>query len=494
VHLARANGIQGFEKLVVVKRILPQLSADPHFVRMFLAEARLAALLSHPNVVQVYDLGLDQTDYYFTMEFVHGENLQSIVRAARQRPELLPIEYGVELVMGAAAGLHYAHERVGFDGNALGIVHRDVSPTNVMVTYDGCVKVADFGIAKAVTRTDMTVAGTRKGKVPYMSPEQCRAEPLDCRSDVFALGILLYECTTMTRLFDGDNEFGIMNRIVHGDIPPPSARRQNYPKELERIVMKALTVRRDQRYGSARALHLDLERLATDKRWRCTPVALGEWMHEVFRPRPFPWGALAAKGATLPPGAYAHPSEPGLSSPSASGVARVHDETPSSLANASVAAGSRSSSLIIVPSRPPNTLRGVAIGLGALAALAVAAVTGLFAYGAWSEASVGSSFGIQPAIGPAVGAAAAVARELPGGPDDAAEALAPPSPDPQDEALREEETIVVLDESLDEHEKPGTPRKSNRSFRSAKKSSQGPAAEAPGSTEQGVNLDAFMPQ
>ena len=303
VHLARANGIEGFQKLVVLKQILPHLSRDKHFVRMFLEEARVAALLDHPNVVQVFDLGKEEGEYFFTMEFVYGENLQGLLKGLRKVGQPLAFEHVVTIGLGVAAGLHYAHERVGFDGRPLGIVHRDVSPTNVMITYEGGVKVADFGIAKVVTRTDVTRAGTRKGKVPYMSPEQCRAEKIDRRSDVFSLGIVLWEAVTGQRLFEGDNEFGVMNLIVHGQMQRPTAVRPDTPKDLERIIMKALTVARDARYQSARELQIDLEGFARDHKLRATSSALGELMHYLFRPQPFPWGALrgsSGKGQMSP--------------------------------------------------------------------------------------------------------------------------------------------------------------------------------------------------
>ncbi len=377
MHLARAAGLEGFQKLLVLKRILPHLSADPDFVRMFLAEARLAAILDHPNVVQVFDIGRDANDYFFTMEYVYGETLQGILRDARQRNEPLPIEHAVTIGVGAALGLHYAHDRVGFDGMPLQLVHRDVSPTNVMVTYDGCVKVADFGIAKVTTRTDVTQAGIRKGKVPYMSPEQCVAGPLDRRSDVFALGIVLYECTTMMRLFDGDNEFGIMNRIVNGDFPPPSTRRAGYPRELEQIVLRALARDRDHRYASAGALAADLEQFARDRRLRATQAGLGEYMHARFAPRPFPFGALlggspqarhsSSGAAFMSPGT----SLPPISMPS--------DVTPASSPSAT-AASQRSRVSWPSVSTPNNTLRQAAIGLGLVAALSIVALVATWIY------------------------------------------------------------------------------------------------------------------
>jgi serine/threonine protein kinase len=412
VHLARASGIEGFEKLVVLKRILPGLAADPHFVQMFLGEARLAAILDHPNVVQVFDLGRDGDDFYFTMEFVYGETVHAAIKAARRAGEQFPIELAIAIAVGAASGLHYAHERVGFDGQPLNIVHRDVSPTNVMVTYHGCVKVADFGIAKVANRTDVTRAGMRKGKVPYMSPEQCRAEKLDRRSDVFALGIVLYEASTMERLFDGDNEFGVMNRIVNGDIPLPSTRRSGYPKELERIVMKALSVDRNKRYASAREMLVDLEQFARERKLEASPASLGQWMHRMFRPKPFPWGALQGTNvlasspgmSTLADAAFAsYPaSRPGM-------PGSHQDLTPAS--HASWPPTTRGS-IAVHRTKSGGVLKPISIGLGVLAAAAAIAVGGMVIHAKVIAPSSGSApVDAPPAVPVAVPVAPPIAPE-----------------------------------------------------------------------------------
>ncbi|MCB9714256.1 MAG: serine/threonine protein kinase [Myxococcales bacterium] len=394
VHLARANGIEGFQKLVVLKQILPHLSRDKHFVRMFLEEARLAALLDHPNVVQTYDLGKEEGEFFFTMEFVYGENLQGLLKALRKVNQVLSIENVVTIGLGVAAGLHYAHERVGFDGRPLGIVHRDVSPTNVMITYEGGVKVADFGIAKVITRTDVTRAGTRKGKVPYMSPEQCRAEKIDRRSDVFSLGIVLWEMVTGQRLFEGDNEFGVMNLIVNGQIKSPSTVRADIPPALEQIIMKALTVDRSTRYQTARELQIALETFACEHKLRATPSALGELMHYMFRPQPFPWGALrgsSGKGQ-MSPATFAEISSMIGSSPSipGTGVSRGGSEVTNGAASyasrvhgSSVYTGASIGSMAHSQAGQPKpkgskVLTRVAIGLGSAAALALVLVLGLW--------------------------------------------------------------------------------------------------------------------
>jgi len=180
IYLAKVSGLQGFEKLVVVKRILPQLAQDNQFIQMFLDEARIAATLQHPNIVQMYDIGAVDENYFISMEYVHGEDMRSIMRRLKKEQKPLPLDHAINIVIGVAAGLHYAHEKTGFDGKPLGIVHRDVNPQNVIVTYDGGVKIVDFGIAKASNRLNTeTRHGTLKGKIPYMSPEQCQGKELD---------------------------------------------------------------------------------------------------------------------------------------------------------------------------------------------------------------------------------------------------------------------------------------------------------------------------
>jgi serine/threonine protein kinase len=282
IFLARAQAIHGFEKQVVLKRILPQHASSDDFIRMFLAEARLAATLHHPNIVQVYDIGEEGGTYFFTMEYIQGQDLRRLVRAARRKQTPIPLAHILHIIMGMAGGLHHAHEKVGTDGRPLGIVHRDVSPSNVLVTYEGDVKVVDFGIAKAAAAQVSTIAGTLKGKIPYMSPEQCRGEAVDRRSDIFSIGTLLWELTTGKRLFAGDNEFAILNRVAKADVPPPSSVRPEYPPELEAIVMRALSVDAENRYPTAIDLQIDLEDFAREARLPVSSARMGRFMRGLF--------------------------------------------------------------------------------------------------------------------------------------------------------------------------------------------------------------------
>jgi serine/threonine protein kinase len=321
IFLARSAGLEGFEKLVVVKRILPQHAESHEFVTMFLDEARLVAGLSHPNIAQVYDIGLDDSgSYFFAMEFVDGEDVRQILRGCARRQERLPVAQAVSIGIGIAAGLHAAHERRGPDGRLLGIVHRDVSPSNVLVTYDGCVKLVDFGIAKAAGRQHVTRTGVLKGKCAYMSPEQTQGLPLDRRSDVFAIGILLYELTTGQRPFRGDNEYTTMRAIVSSAPEAPSASIKGYPKELEKIILRALAKDPNDRFASARALQVELERFARAASLEVSPVELADFMQALFADkleppsRPEPGQSLqlsrVLRSLTHPPSDVEPPREP----------------------------------------------------------------------------------------------------------------------------------------------------------------------------------------
>jgi hypothetical protein len=206
-----------------------------------------------------------------------------------RRREMVPLEHALAIVCAAAAGLHHAHEQRGPDRTPLGIVHRDVSPANILIGYDGGVKVADFGIAKATHRTTETRSGTLKGKVAYMSPEQCVGEAIDRRSDVFSLGIVLYELLTVRRLFKGDNDFMTMTAIVLGYIPPPSTYRPNIPSQLEEIVLKALATKPEERYQSTEELRLALEQVAANLQLSLSSTLLADYMKQMFGTRPEPW-------------------------------------------------------------------------------------------------------------------------------------------------------------------------------------------------------------
>jgi hypothetical protein len=299
IFVARSTGIEGFEKLVVLKRILPQYAQDARFIRMFLQEARIAASLQHTNIAQVYDIGQLEGTYFFAMEYVLGVDLRMLLAECSARGERIPVEHAVSIAIDVAAGLHYAHEKRGPDGERLGLVHRDVSPSNILCGYDGSVKVTDFGIAKATFQRGETRPGTVMGKVAYMSPEQCRAKPLDRRSDIFSLGILLYELSTGVHLFNGDGELDVMRQIVDDPIPPPRTRFLDYPEPLERIVMRALQKRPDDRYQTAQDFQAELEAFARNARLGKSALALARYLEQRFGQEVDAWNRAQRAGMSL---------------------------------------------------------------------------------------------------------------------------------------------------------------------------------------------------
>src|SRR5499427_3644083 len=297
LFLARADGIEGFAKLVALKRILPHKATNERFVRMLLNEARLVAGLDHPNIAQVHDVGLSHGEYFFAMEYVHGQDLAHILHHAPHHK--LHLENALHIAIGVCAGLHCAHIARDATGRALDIVHRDVSPSNVLVSYRGAVKLVDFGVAKAATLVSETREGVIKGKYGYMSPEQCLGDALDRRSDVFAVGILLWEMTVGRRLYMFKGELASLQRIVYVDAPRPSKFVPQYPEPLEHIVMRALARDPRQRYQSAEQLQLDLEQFALDHRLAISAVSMAIEMKTLFRDHVEAWSAAERAGQSL---------------------------------------------------------------------------------------------------------------------------------------------------------------------------------------------------
>src|SRR3569623_353097 len=299
LYLARIRGNAGFEKVVVLKRILPQVAEDATFVQMFLEEARLAGTLNHPNVAHVYDVGEVDGEPFFTMEFVHGQDMRSIRHELKKVSETVPLGVALAVVHGTAAALNYAHERTGPDGKLLGLVHRDVSASNVMVSYDGAVKLLDFGIARAASSTHKTQVGTLKGKVPYMSPEQCKGQPLDRRSDLFSLGVVMFELTVGRRPFRGDSDFAIMDQIVYKGAPTPSSIVTDYPPELEAMVMKLLERDPKARYTTGEELIEDLDSFVQSAGLWMSATKIGKWMRGVFAEKIRAWEDAEQQGVSF---------------------------------------------------------------------------------------------------------------------------------------------------------------------------------------------------
>jgi serine/threonine-protein kinase len=281
VFLAIASGPAGFNKLVVLKQIREQLAEDPEFLAMFLDEARLAARLNHPNVVQTNEVGEDGRRYFIAMEYLEGQPLNRVVQRLAKDGRLT-LAMHVRILIDALAGLHYAHELTDFDGTSLQVVHRDATPHNIFVTYAGQVKVVDFGIAKALGSSAETRTGVLKGKISYMAPEQALGEKVDRRADVFAVGIMLWEALAGRRPFKGHNDVVILQKLVAGEIPSPGTVREDIPELLEAICMKALAHDREERFATAedmqRALEAALEKLGERPQLR----AVGDLVTKAF--------------------------------------------------------------------------------------------------------------------------------------------------------------------------------------------------------------------
>jgi serine/threonine-protein kinase len=287
-------------QLVALKRLLPAYVRNREYLAMFMDEARVAASLAHPNTVRVHEVGAFGSDYFFTMEWIDGLNALDLLVTAYRTRRPLPLGHALLIAASAAAGLHHAHERVDADGTPLGIVHRDVSPSNVIVATDGRVKLVDFGIAKVANSRAKTRVGTRKGKASYMSPEQCRGLSVDRRSDVFGLGILLYELTCGRKLFRGASPYQVWDRITRGDFARPAQVCPTYPAPLESIALRALAVRPEDRFATALDFRQALLAFARSHRLTLAPGALGDTVREAMR-RPERFLAAGSRGAAPPP-------------------------------------------------------------------------------------------------------------------------------------------------------------------------------------------------
>ncbi|MDP3499057.1 MAG: protein kinase [Myxococcales bacterium] len=281
VFLARQDGLRGFTKLVVVKRLLPQFARDPNFLEMFLNEARLAAQLHHPNIVQVFDLGEEGGLFFIAMEFVHGASLRTVKQVLTEAGKTLEPRLAASLCAQALNGLHHAHTLQDDAGQLLRLVHRDVSPDNLLVGFDGVVKVVDFGIAKATASVSTTTTGTVKGKFAYMAPEYLAGDPIDGRADVYSMGVVLYELLSGTRPFRGNSEPALIMSIMRDEPPPLHEKAPAVPAVLEAIVNRALAKDPAKRFQSAQQMATELERFVAGQ------VAAGDvhtWLSALLGP------------------------------------------------------------------------------------------------------------------------------------------------------------------------------------------------------------------
>ncbi len=282
VLLATQRGPDGFERRVAIKRILPQVSANRDFVTMFLDEARLVASFTHPNIVQIFDFGKIKRTYYLAMEYLQGASLNLVLRRSARRRQMIPIGHAVKLVSQACLGLDYAHNYTSEQGAPLNLIHRDVSPHNLMLTYDGVVKLLDFGVAKAKSNVYETRGVSLKGKIAYMSPEQIRAKgELDRRSDIFSLGIVLYELLTLKPPFPGQSDYEYMDAIVKRSPVDPREFNQDVDARLAEIVLRTLEKDPADRYPTARELVIDLEQFLVDRRLVVDAYTLGQFLQDL---------------------------------------------------------------------------------------------------------------------------------------------------------------------------------------------------------------------
>ncbi len=282
IHLARQRGIEGFERLVVLKLIHPHLSDEERFVEMFLDEARIAARLNHPNVVQIYDFGKDGDEYFIAMEYLEGESLGIIVKAGLESETPMDQHIAAGIIAQVCDGLDYAHKFVDLDGRFLGIVHRDVSPQNIIVLYSGMVKLVDFGIAKAASKIHKTRSGTLKGKLTYMSPEQCKALSVDPRTDVFSLGAVFWEMLTLRRLFKRESEAAMIDAIVNEPIPNPKDIRHSLMTEYADIAMTALQRDPAKRFQSAGAMATAIRAVLHQSNQEAGTPQIGNYIRSVL--------------------------------------------------------------------------------------------------------------------------------------------------------------------------------------------------------------------
>jgi serine/threonine protein kinase len=285
VFKAKRSGVEGFEKVVAVKRILPHLSDNKEFVDMFVDEAKMVAGLTHPNIVQIFDLGRIEKSYYIAMEYVQGRDLRSILRRARERGTRVPLDLCALIASRVCSALEYAHRKKDDRGQAMMTVHRDISPQNILISFEGDVKLTDFGIAKAASKATVTEAGALRGKLLYMSPEQAWGKAMDRRSDLFSLGIVFYEMLTDHKPFLGSSEVSILETVRECKVPAPRTLNPAIPESLERVVMKALERDPDRRYQDAAEMYRDLEAVLHETQPPPTSAALARLMEQLYEPR-----------------------------------------------------------------------------------------------------------------------------------------------------------------------------------------------------------------
>lgn len=282
LYRAKIIGVEGFEKFIAIKQILPHLAHEEELITSFIDEAKLAALLNHQNIVQIYDFGSMENSYFITMEYLFGKDLRAVNAKAKEKGSPVTIENALYLISKACAGLDYAHKLKDFQGKSLNIIHRDISPQNVFLTYEGDVKIVDFGIAKAASQSTITQVGMIKGKVAYMSPEQAAGKVIDHRSDIFATGILLYELLAGCRMFTGDDTLQILSKVREGEFTPLATLKGGLPEKLYDIAAKALAKDPEDRYQSCADMQADIEECIFRLNLRPSGRSMAEYLKILF--------------------------------------------------------------------------------------------------------------------------------------------------------------------------------------------------------------------
>ncbi|MCX6554562.1 MAG: protein kinase [Candidatus Aminicenantes bacterium] len=284
IYKAKRKGVKGFEKIIAIKKILSGYGEDDKYVEMLVDEAKIAAELSHPNIIQIYDLGRKDNYYFIAMEYVLGKDLREIQSRLREKDQWFPEEISLFLCLKILEALNYAHKAKDSHDRALEIVHRDVSPPNILISYTGDVKLTDFGISKASIKMHQTISGALKGKLLYMSPEQARGEgTIDCRSDLYSVGVVLFELLTSKKLFLDTSEMGVLKKVQNGEILNPREINPNIDPALEKIILKSLNKACDKRYQSAAAMIADLETFMVKKyNYLPGPVQLSHFIYHLF--------------------------------------------------------------------------------------------------------------------------------------------------------------------------------------------------------------------
>ena len=385
LFVARQTGAGGFEKLVVIKRLLPHLAEDAHFVAMLLDEARIAARLSHPNVCQVYDLGEADGHYYIAMEHLEGVPASMLLRRARRVGQRLDVGLAAAILRQTCDGLHHAHDLTDADGNSIGLVHRDVSPSNLFVTSTGVVKVLDFGVAKSQDALARTHTGALKGKYAYMSPEQVLGNPVDRRADVFSLGVVLFELLTAQRLFWRDSEYKMFQAIVEDPIPSLLELRPGLPPPVAHVALRALSRDPDRRFPSARDMGEALEEAIASSGgvWKGSQVA--DYLMQHFgtlveeRRRDVQTGIGQANRVRRPRTTTGGPEAQREKTPARPPEARSEPEMPPASAPAPAAESRRDSASYREVTPPPRPSRA-RTWLGAVVVAAALGGGGVFAY------------------------------------------------------------------------------------------------------------------